>query len=197
MRWLRRICNRVKPAPRPVEIDLHFKPEWGHIVAHNSKKQGANSFDRSYSEYTYGNILSHSLSMPSETRDAGGVSLAAKRLVKKGCTASIECHYNAFNGKASGLEILVLKGDDFSAKYAKMIISEAMSTPTRTTKLRADGGIKWISKGDRGYYNLVNAKSAGMKVAILTELFFGDNQFDFIGPSKQAKIINGALSEHV
>ena len=196
MRCLKKVINRVKPAPSPVEIDLHFKPEWGHIVAHNSKKQGANTYNKAYSEYTYGNILSHSLSMPSETRDDGGVSLAAKRLTNKGCNASIECHYNAYNGIVGGIEILVLRGDDFSAKYAKMIISEAMSK-LDNIKLRGDGGIKWISKGDRGYYNLVNAKSAGMKVAILTELFFGDNEKDFMSPSMQAKIINGALSEHV
>lgn len=165
-----------------------FIPEWGLIIPHTEKRKGALSYDGKYSEYVYGSIMAGMINIPHATRNYGGVFSAAKSLFKQGCNCSLEPHYNAYNGQAHGAEILVMKGDDLSAKYARLIMDDFSSKfPKR--RLRHDNGIKWLRKGDRGYNNLKEAKSAGMEVALLSELFFGDNPKDFIKPSAQAQFL--------
>lgn len=169
-----------------------FIPTWGIIVPHTQASQGASSWDSIYTEYLYGLALVNLLPVPWGTRNNKGVYGAAKTLKERGCTCSLEPHFNAYNKRAHGAEILVMKGDDLSAKYARLIMDD-FSEEFPTKRLRHDKGIKWVSRGDRGYNNLLKAKLAGMKVALLSELHFGDNERDFISPTVQAEF----LKEHI
>lgn len=189
MGWIKNLFRRRKTPPR----DNHngygegkdFIPNWGIIIPHEKRAPGATSYNGKYSEYIYGMIMAQGIGLPYKTRDNGGVYGAAKKLVSEGVNATLEPHYNAYNGKAKGFEILVLKNDSLSAHYARLFIDDfKLEFPNRVA--RGDNGIKWISKGDRGYYNLINAKSAGAKVVLLSELFFGDNESDFLRTDEQS-----------
>lgn len=165
-----------------------FKPRWGIIIPHTNKAPGASGYRPSgvkISEYKYGLEMSMGIPLPYATRDRSGVKGAAESLKSRGCNASLEPHKNAFNKKAHGFEILVLKGDKLSAQYARLF-ADAFADKYPERRLRHDKGIKWISKGDRGYHNLVAAKKAGMDVALLSESFFLDNQNEWISPEEMA-----------
>ena len=185
MYCIKKFFSPKPPAPSPIaehgDPD-YFEPVWGIINPHLKNKPGAVSHDRKYSEYIYGAIMIPEINKPWDTRDNGGVSGAVKRLVKNyKINASLEPHYNAFNRKAKGFEILVLKGDKLSEKYAKMFLDAfADKYPER-----ANRGIKRIGYGGRGYNNLVAAKRAGAKIALLSEMFFGDNINDWLEPIEQ------------
>ena len=169
-----------------------FIPNWGIIIPHTRRSGGAKSFDGLYDEYIYAHLMTREMKIPVATRDLSNVLGAAKELVKDGCNASLEPHYNAYNGKAHGASIFVLKGDSLSEKYARLMIEDfAEMFPNR--KLRHDNGLKFLVKGDRGYYNLEQAKKAGMKIALLSELFFGDNENDFMSPETQSIFWEGHL----
>lgn len=173
-----------------------FKPKWGIIIPHTKKKPGASGYSpygQKIQEHEYGLKLAADTSFPFETRDNGGVYGSAKRLAQiSQINATIEPHKNAYNKKAKGFELLVIKGDSLSGHYARMISEEFHSRfPDR--RLRHDKGINWVKKGDRGYYNLVQAKKAGMEVAILGESFFIDNPNEWISPEEMAKFWNEVL----
>lgn len=161
----------------------------GFIVPHTSKAQGASSFDGRYTEYQYATYMLNSALLgdfPYFTRNDGGVVGAAQKLYNEGVRFSIEPHFNSFNESVQGFELLVLKNDKESIRYAHLIADYyALTFPYK--KPRGDRGVKELSRGDRGYRNLKDAKFAGMKVAILSELFFGDCSDDLISPSTQAQ----------
>lgn len=155
--------------------------KWGVIIPHTRAAQGAQSWDGKYSEYIYGNLMASQLGLPHATRDTGGVIGAARGLTSAGVTASLEPHYNAFNGRAHGAEILVLDGDEISYMYAERMLEEFEDLfPGRRIR-----GVKEIAYGGRGYRNLADARKA-MKVALLSELFFGDNREDWLSVESQA-----------
>jgi len=155
------------------------KLKLGMIIPHTIKAQGAVAYDGKLSEYNYGLLLAYTLDIRTASRNIGGVHKAAKKLVDYGCNASIEPHFNAYNGKAYGAEILVLANDPESEIFARKVI-ELFVKKFPERKMRADYGIKKVFQGDRGYNNLKAAKSEGIRVAILTELFFGDNEKDWM-----------------
>lgn len=161
-----------------------FVPSWGIIIPHTKVKPGASSYDRKYSEYQYAKEMAGIIALPNATRDKGGVYGAASNLISRGVNCTIEPHFNAYNGHVSGSEILVLKGDKLSEHYARLFIEDFCNKYNRTP--RHDNGIKFVSRGDRGYRNLVAAKDAGAEVAILTEMFFGDNYDDHLPFQEQA-----------
>lgn len=160
--------------------------KWGIIIPHVKKAGGADTPDGKIDEYDYGLKMVDKLDMPYETRDSGGVKGAAKRLKKRGVTASLEPHKNAYNGKAEGFEILVLASDSLSIEFAELI-AEAFAKKFPDRKIRGRGGLKKLKKGDRGAGNLIAAKKAGMKVALLSEAFFIDNPAEWIEPDVMAK----------
>lgn len=170
---------------------------WGYIVPHTLRKEGA-FLDGIISEYDYGlicaNILNRNEFIDSETRDNGGVIMAASKLVKRGCRYSIEDHKNAFNKKSRGFEVLVLKDDERSIAAAK-ILANVFKKHFPERKLRGVDGVKLISVEDRGGHNLESAKKAGMVVAILAEPFFIDNFDDWIPPRKLAEVYADFFTE--
>lgn len=162
-----------------------FVPIWGFITAHTASSGGAMSWDRTMNEYQYSLRMLTSMEFPWENRSIGGIKKASRLLFEKNINCSIEPHFNAFNGSAFGGEFLVLKGDSLSEKYAEHI-AESFAKIFPKRKLRHGNGIKYIRPGERGYRNLKDAKDNGMMVAIISELFFGDNPDDFMKFGEQA-----------
>lgn len=169
-----------------------FSPKWGFIVPHTKMAPGAQGFlenSRRVIEYFYALEFISLLSFPFQTRDIGGVYGAAKRLINSGINASVEPHCNAYNGNVSGYEILVLDGDQLSYEYAVNFIEQfRIMFPER--KFRR---IIKTKSGTRGHNNLVQAKKAGMEVALLTEFFFIDNPKDFILEERMAEFFRKAM----
>lgn len=162
---------------------LDFIPHWGIIIPHTEKRPGALSFDGRYSEYVYAGIMSTKIGLP--LYHANSPESLAETFKHLGVNASIEPHFNAFNGGVKGAEILVLHNDIKSEYFARLFMEYFVEKyPTR--KLRHGNGIKYLKHGDRGFRNLNKAKSSGMKVAVLSELFFGDNGEDWLSPEDQA-----------
>lgn len=158
---------------------------WGIVIPHTFSKQGARDPIERWTEYEYAKEMVTWLNFPNSDRNDGGVKGAVDSLILKGCNATIEPHLNAFNGKSKGFEILVLKGDIDSYKCALFLARKFRETyPTR--KLRNKNGIVEVSGSERGAKNLKIAKSKGMKVALLSEAFFIDNEEEWIKPAEMA-----------
>ena len=158
---------------------------WGIIIPHNHTQQGAVGV-KNHSEYIYGVLLAESLGMKYATRDLSGVKGAARELFRHDRNASIEPHFNAFNRRVKGAEILVMEGDSESKYYAEMFM-ELFADMFPERKIRHGNGIKEVRRGNRGFYNLKTARNNGMEVSLLPELFFGDNHGDWMSVSEQAK----------
>lgn len=173
--------------------DRPFTPQWGIIIPHTMKAQGAVTYDGIYTEYVYGTIMIPMIGVPFAKRDENGVYGAAKDLRSVKVNATIEPHFNAFNGRAAGAEILILREDGLSRHYAELFLDIFKETyPSR--KIR---GVKEVGPRDRGYSNLLNSKKVGMEVAILSELFFGDNPKDFLLPEDQATYWRDCLDSNI
>jgi hypothetical protein len=168
--------------------------DWGIIIPHTKNSPGARSVAKNINEYQYALQMVKDMPYSYETRDEGGVALAAKRLAMKGCNALLEPHKNAFNGEAKGFEILVIDGDSESTRVAELIAQNfKQAFPDRV--LRRGTGIKKLKKGDRGYQNLLDAKKSGVKIALLSEDFFIDNPNEWIEPAVLAKFWNANLKK--
>lgn len=183
-----------KVVSKPVEVG---NLKWGFVVPHTKAKAGAVLKDRDgkvvAQEYFYAKdalrLLQDHLGVTVGTRDEGGLNGAYGWLNIEGCTASIEPHLNAFNTKAKGYEVLVLKGDTTSALYAK----ELLDLFGKMYPDRVNRGIKYVKSGDNGFANLMAAKKNGMEVALLTELFFIDNKSEWISRGDMAQFFNRFL----
>lgn len=163
----------------------------GLIIGHDQKAQGAVSFDGT-SEYLYNSKVASLTGITHTNRNNGGIAGAVKELKRLGFNSSCEMHLNAYNGKAKGFEILVLKGDLESIRHARLV-AETFKSKFPDHVMRGDNGLKLISNKDRGGGNLQTAKNHGMKVAILMEPFFCDNKADYIPAQLLADFYKEAL----
>lgn len=191
---MKKLWLKLKSIFKKKEKDIIIKPfeplKWGIIVPHTSKAKGAQGSGTN--EYDYGLELANCLKNKFHfaTRDKAGVKGAALELYKKGVRASLEPHLNAYDGKAKGYEILILKGDETSKRYASHFLKAfAAKYPNRVNR-----GIKEMEKGERGAGNLLAAKSAGMEVVLLSEMFFIDNPHEFIKPIYMADFWSNNLT---
>ena len=174
-------------------------PKWGILVPHTEKAQGAVTTE-GQTEYDYGVRLAvnfYNAGIPIANRN-NGLKKGFKELRKQGVTASLEPHFNSFNGRAKGAEILVLKGDTRSYRIAELCLEILDDSdefyPDKDDNPRRIRGVKEVAKGDRGYKNLKAAKDSGMDIALLSELFFGDNYFDYMSEEMQYKFWREALN---
>lgn len=96
---------------------------------------------------------------------------------------SIELHFNSFDQPAYGCECLVLSDSrnlEASIQAADILsdaISNAFKIKQRSKYINGHivaSGVKMITSGDRGYWNLATAHSAGAEVCILVEPVFGN-----------------------
>jgi hypothetical protein len=179
---------------KPVVVD---ELKWAMVVGHSKseigcvlKKKGKVVYtENAHSRGTIDKVHSGLMKITGESltravRDGWGLEGAYSSLAQDGITASIESHRNAFNTKARGYEVWILKGDTLSKQYAEELINRMSKFfPTRINR-----GVKEVEAGGRGFVNLYEAKKAGMKVALLSELFFLDNESEFISEEDLAKV---------
>ena len=174
--------------PEPINEPLN----WGFIIPHTYKAQGASNKSGTITEYEYADKMAWKTKIHAQFRDNGGVSGAASRLSELGCNASIEPHLNAFNGKAKGFEILAIAGDSKSISEG-IRIAKAFKERFPDRVLRHGNGVKIVHRGDRGYKNLEAARFAGMSVALLSEAFFLDNPDEWIDHQDMASFWESVL----
>lgn len=140
------------------------------IVGHTDESSGASTYrtqnGKKYREYDWNKERAHEIKELIDLysdgvackvflRDDIGIDGACKEAGKWGADCVLELHFNSVGYKpASGGEILMLKGvaSESEVKKARMLINAV--TKHLSTKKRHDDGIKWLEKGDRGYYNL-------------------------------------------
>ena len=166
---------------------------WGFIIPHTKEDGGATTPDKKMNEYRFklAMIRVMDLLVPFETRDVGGVWGAVKRLFKRGVTASIESHKNAYNKKVGGFEVLYLYDDELSKEYAlKLVAAFKEAFPNHT--IRRGNGLIPIKKGGRGFNNLKFARKK-FRVSLLVEAFFIDNNDDYISPEEMAQFWDNFL----
>lgn len=186
-----RFFRRIKPIKTEGYGETVGEINIGLIVGHDQKAQGAFSFN-GLSEYHYNSKVASLTGITTTTRNNGGVTGAVKELKRLGFNSSCEMHLNAYNGKAKGFEILVLKDDLESIRYARLV-AETFKAKFPNRVMRGDNGLKIISNKERGGGNLQAAKDYGMKVAILVEPFFCDNKDDYIEPTLLAEFYKDSL----
>lgn len=173
----KRDYEESSPVPNDYGSGEEIDYTWGYIVAHTKATGGAVGIKsgKKFSEYEYSKevALLNKTVIPYATRDTGGVRAAATKLKKVGATASIEFHLNSYNKQVRGAEILVQAGDSASYEAAENLLEAfKVAYPDHTIR-----GVKVKKKGDRGWYNLEQARRAGMKIRILTEFFFIDSEY--------------------
>jgi N-acetylmuramoyl-L-alanine amidase len=156
------------------------------IVGHSKQGKGAKAVAplRQF-EYDYNNeiaqlmfrsAMSQGLEVAIFHRDDIGVSGVGKAvdnwIAKTDIGCSIELHFNAANGIARGTEILYDADPAGGKDFADICIGELYRCFKREGKQQR--GVKLLSPGDRGHYNL----QVVHRPAILVEPAFGDNAED-------------------
>ena len=162
------------------------------LIPHTPTSRGAMAWNgiREY-DYYY-NILLHSKFQVNGKKGFEEYFDIADQLVSLGFTTAIEPHFNAFNGRAAGAEILVMKGDQKSKNFARYLLGEfELKFPNR--RLRYNAGVKELEEGDRGHSILTVLKNRGFKIAVIPELFFGDNKEDYIKPKDLIEFFENVL----
>ena len=198
-RLWRRIKNFFKrrnpSTPAKPRVPAPTTPSYGDckriaiIVGHDARSGGARLYD-GRNEYKYNTdvalrVLEKAKALALDLdadfnkavkifyRDGVGIKGACRAAAEWGADLSLELHFNAAGvPKARGAEMLVIDGDIETAKKARIILDDLVAS--FGSKLRHDNGIKWMSRGGRGYNNLKYARSYGITYPMLIEPFFGD-----------------------
>lgn len=155
------------------------------IVGHDQKRQGAYSYN-GVSEYQFNKEFAHTIQHYTETlninchiilRDGIGIKGSYSKALKKTPFLIVELHLNAFNGEASGCEILISDSYDKKTNEDERFIATKVLDVIHNTLNNRKRGIKHrASKGERGFYNLSQVTSVP---SILIEPAFCDNKQDF------------------
>ncbi len=173
-----------------------YAQKFGIVVCHDEKDQGAENKKTKMTEYLYCMNLVQKLrdripKLYYTTRDKGGISAAYNRCGLNDITITIEPHLNSYNSKVEGTECLIIDGDEESEKVARKYL-ELITLHFPSQKIR---GVKKLKRGDDGHYNLRCAKSNGVRMAILTESFFLDNDNDWKDPDKLKEVFIDLMKE--
>jgi N-acetylmuramoyl-L-alanine amidase len=174
---------RVKKEVAKIEPKKHSR-HIALIVGHTEKKPGAFSPFLKKHEYKYntefarlirGEAERASLSCSIHFRDKGGVSGAYIDAVKSEPACIIELHFNAFNTRVSGSEILINERDD-EPGLKERELATTLQNRIASTLGNTNRGIKSrSSKGERGFYSLSRTSKIP---SMILEPFFGDNDSD-------------------
>lgn len=167
-------------------IEIFKGMKLGFIAPHTYENQGAKSEVKDMTEFQYAQAMLFNIYAPFTSREKSfdEYYAAIQGLKLYGVTGVVEPHFNAFNGRCSGYEFLVIEGDTVSEEFARYLVGKfKVKFPHRTP--RHDDGVKHLTPTDRGFKNLEVIKKSGMRVAIISELFFGDNPFDFLPTHSQ------------
>lgn len=153
------------------------------IIGHGNGDSGAMGFN-GMSEFNYNSFVAEEVAKSLKQvelfyRGDEGIAGVGHLVEAFQPDISIELHLNAFNGKSEGCEVLCLVSDGKAAELGRNF-AEAFCKKFRR-RVRADFGVKWIDKKDRGYFNLHSVESVPKN--ILVEPFFVDNQNEWIEPN--------------
>lgn len=168
------------------------------VVGHSPNEKGAYSETLGQSEYEYNKYLAAYLSdiadiyfRPNVSGYKSAMRALARELNPKPYQIVIELHFNAFNGKASGTEALIWKGNNRSRAIGEKL-NKAVSGQYKTK----NRGVKEVSdQNGRGYWFLQSMSAD----AVIFEPFFGDAPEEaekFKDPEKLAQVIKLALGEY-
>lgn len=168
-------------------IKKKLSPNWGLIIPHRKNSGGArgtNPFGIEMSEYQFAEIEALYSELPYEYRDDSNSYFASMELVKSdNINAVIEIHKNAFDENVKGFQICVLHGDTRSYDAAESIAKKFKKRyPERI--IRYQDGVCELNISDRGYNNLREIKASGVKIALLSEMFFIDSPDDWMNPTE-------------
>lgn len=155
------------------------------IIGHGGNDCGAVNNNTKETELGYNTDLVHKLKEVLDKKDyivdvynRGFYKVENVHYLNKiGYDIMISFHCNAFNGKASGTEVLYW----YSSKKGKILAQDLLDNITKTLNL-ANRGLKPINVGDRGAYLLGRTNA----VTVLIEPFFIDNDNDLkVGNEKK------------
>jgi N-acetylmuramoyl-L-alanine amidase len=181
-------CQKVviKEREPVVKVESNIKLAW--IVGHNIKKKGAKNYLGEY-EYDFSKRIGAKLQvlladfgveLPIIYRPYGTYTNQVKAVVKKckelGITHTLNSHFNSYNKKAKGCEVLIANSLSWDDNHLADIITDRLSEILDIPE-RADDGVKEVSEGHAGSGMLYSLLSAGIHGLIL-EPCFGDNPVD-------------------
>lgn len=192
----------VSEKPVVVSPEPETKPNGKHvaiIVGHTKKSPGASS-KLLVSEYVYNSDLAENhlvrdfralgFTVSVHYRDVGGIKAAFAAALKTKPICILELHYNAFNTKATGAEVLFSNHYD-KAGLKELELAQILSAQMASTLGIPNRGAKKIaSSGERGFQNLSQTTNIA---AVLLESGFGDNPSD----AKVMKEKKAALSKSI
>ena len=176
------------------------------IVGHDKRNMGAYSPTLGKFEYELNDELAKSIADHCRQKNNininvvhrnKGLQAAYLQALSYDPGAIIELHFNAFNGSASGSEVLFNdKKDEPGIQerlFSAILLNEtckALGTKTRGLKVRA-------SRGERGFHNLSKVSSVP---SVILEPFFGDSHDDCErfqeGRTKLIKAVVSAFLEY-
>jgi N-acetylmuramoyl-L-alanine amidase len=141
------------------------------VVGHGYDKRGAYNKTWAISEWDYNWTLTKEIAKRLESKYYVRRYCSTESRVSisdiEFCDLTIGFHCNAFDGRASGCEMLTIEDKhDGQLGLLTQEIAKVLDIPDR--------GVKKILPGDRGYFFLSNIQSGG----IITETFFIDNDYD-------------------
>jgi hypothetical protein len=128
------------------------------------------------------------------------VSKVGKAVGEWGAKASLELHFNSFEKKASGCEILMISQDDGDEDCDEFVCAKDFLGCFSDQFLIKNRGVKLLKKGDSGFLNLKSCKDNGVKMAFLFEPCFGnfktkESQAVFENEEKYAQFLCDQISE--
>lgn len=170
------------------------------LVGHGAGDSGAVRRKTRFEEHTYNSMVAEMIGQSDvkkivkvfyKTKQTGWVGTYAK-VAMFNPDLTIEMHLNDADVPAVGCEVLCVDKDLESGSVGKKFAS--MFSKEFSRKIRGDQGIKWMSKGGRGYGNLVGARATS-KRSILVEPFFINTDSEWIEPSTYAEFFKKFLNE--
>jgi len=167
------------------------------IVGHGNGDSGAIGWNR-FAEFDYNVMVAEEIAdsdLGKEVkvfyRGSSGIAGVAMKAVAYNPDLSIELHLNAFNGKATGCEVLCLDGDEQSAIVGRSFANAFTQKFNR--KLRREKGINWITGADRGHSSLKAVSP--IRHSILVEPFFIDTKEEWIEPMTYCNFLKEWIKE--
>lgn len=155
------------------------------IIGHEKEKPGAYGVHPvdDY-EYNYNSGLAvlikqsgknSNIKVPLIFRDYIGIKGAYNNALTYNPDAIIELHFNSYNSKVEGCEVLYTDKKDLSGIKEKAFASLLLNNIHDVMQNNNRGLKKLASKGERGFYNLSRTNKIP---SVIIEPFFGDNQED-------------------
>lgn len=161
------------------------------ITGHSKLSQGAKNFLGEH-EYSFNSRIAQLVKHEINTRyqgveclvfyrDDGGLRQVARDIKAWGeVDVSLSMHFNAFKDRAYGCECLISKTYTVNEHSSQSLAFNLVNAIFKTfdIKPRHNNGLKWVSGGDRGAYNLELMEDAGAKIALLLEPCFANFETD-------------------